>query len=66
MKKTVFHKKSGKIADEVINGIKREYQDPPEDRIPFSLIDVVIVGLKQIDLLDEIRKTLKGKEPSND
>lgn len=60
MRKTTFHKKSGKVSEEVINGIRREYQNPP-DHLPFSLVDAVLVGLRQVDLLQEIKDILGQK-----
>lgn len=59
MNKTLFHNTKGKVQSELLKDIQREYRESQINRVPHSNVDLAIIGLKQLDILEEIRESLK-------
>jgi hypothetical protein len=49
-----------KVSKGIIDDIRKEYQTPPPHS-SFSIIDNVLVNLRQLDVLEEIRNLLKDE-----
>ena len=47
------------VPKDIIDNIKKDYSDPPAHS-PFSIIDNVLVNLRQLEILEEIRDVLKA------
>jgi hypothetical protein len=59
-KKGAFQKADGKVAKEVIVGIRKQYSGEHALR-PVTSLDMALINLKQVDLLEEIRDLLQGQ-----
>jgi hypothetical protein len=64
-KSKAFYDRSGKVRPEILEAIRKEYAAVPrlEFRDPLCLVDSVLVGLRQVELLEEIRNRLREEKP---